>query len=38
MKERKGREILSRIIGELISYTKYHFPFEEKLIKVIALF
>ena len=32
MKEGKGKEVLGKIIRELVSYTKYHFTFEEKLL------
>ncbi len=32
MKEGKGKEILGKIIGELISYTKFHFKAEENLM------
>ena len=33
MREAKGKEIVGSIINELISYTKYHFTAEEKLMK-----
>lgn len=32
MKEGKSREVLGRIINELISYTKFHFTAEENLM------
>ncbi len=32
MKEGKGKEVMGEIIIELISYTKYHFTFEENLM------
>ncbi len=32
MKEGKGKEVMGGIISELISYTKYHFTFEENLM------
>ncbi len=32
MKEGKGMEIINNIISELVSYTKYHFTFEENLM------
>lgn len=32
MKDGKGKEILGKIITELVSYTKYHFTYEEKLM------
>ncbi len=33
MKEGKGKEKLGAILNELISYTKYHFSAEEKLMQ-----
>ena len=33
MKEGKGKEKLGTILNELISYTKYHFSSEEKLMQ-----
>ncbi len=32
MKEGKSKEVLGKIIGELISYTKFHFSAEETLM------
>lgn len=32
MKVGKGGESLQRVVSELVSYTKYHFSFEEKLM------
>lgn len=33
MKQGKGKEIINRVLEELLSYTKYHFGTEEELFK-----
>ena len=33
MKERRGAEVISSTIGELLDYTKYHFAEEERLLE-----
>lgn len=33
MKEGKGREVLGKILDELVNYTAYHFSTEEKLME-----
>jgi hemerythrin len=33
MKEARGREVIGKILADLISYTKFHFSAEEKLMK-----